>query len=191
MWQEHRHAQASVGSDASDASDSASTRGQSEREPLASRADFGRLGGAIAYHDVVAEIVKNARDQIGSTAWSDGLQCSKFVFDILLWSLAGIYTRIHKGNHVPLLAEDWANKKLKIANFDVVSSPQPGDIISEANWSFNASGHCGIVTGNRLTTSASSIEHRIVENDWGFRNDDGRAVYRRFNPTVFDLIEPK
>lgn len=51
--------------------------------------------------------------------------------------------------------------KGRLPNFVLVKSPKLGDIAADGE-------HVGIVSGKAKTISASSIEHKVVENDWGF-----------------------
>lgn len=44
----------------------------------------------------------------------------------------------------------------------------------------DATGHVGIVIGEKMTASASALaKGQIVQNDWGFRTDS-KPTFRRF-----------
>ncbi len=44
----------------------------------------------------------------------------------------------------------------------------------------DATGHVGIVIGEKMTASASAlVKGQIVQNDWGFRTDS-KPTFRRF-----------
>lgn len=43
----------------------------------------------------------------------------------------------------------------------------------------DATGHCGIITGDKKTASANAnADGRITINDWGFRNDNHPTIRR-------------
>lgn len=70
----------------------------------------------------------------------------------------------------PYTAEQWynglvPNMKLVGSGIDGLNKCSPGDIITNGS-------HIGIISGPQKTISASSIENKIVENDWGWRNED-------------------
>ncbi|SIO59004.1 hypothetical protein SAMN05444166_5891 [Singulisphaera sp. GP187] len=109
-------------------------------------------------------------------------KCNKFVFDVAVEagvtpppkvSMYLIFSR-------PPTAGEWADPKVAISGWDVVTSPLPGDVVAEAHRYADATGHVGIVVGPNLTVSASALVGGvIVENDWGFRTDQ-TPTFRRY-----------
>src|SRR5262249_52681937 len=89
------------------------------------------------------------------------------------------------GKFRPPTAGEWADPNTFIPNWEIVSVPQPGDIIAEAHEYSDATGHVGIVVGPGLTASAAStFGGEIRVNDWGFRPDAGvHPTFRRYVPT--------
>jgi hypothetical protein len=141
---------------------------------------------------LASDIVRVARGKVGSKAWmystkkdefaANTNKCNKFVFDVLVEagvtpppkvSMYLIFSR-------PPTAGEWASPKVEITNWEVVTSPQPGDVIAEAHEYADATGHVGIVVGPSLTVSAASnVGGVIVENDWGFRTGQS-PTFRRY-----------
>ncbi|MDC8014961.1 hypothetical protein [Tahibacter soli] len=84
----------------------------------------------------------------------------------------------------PVLAGQWADRNFKIPGWTIVESPQAGDIGAMSLPFRDATGHVGIIAngsgGGFLTISASSVSHSVVKNDWGFRNDGWKLIYRRY-----------
>ena len=77
--------------------------------------------------------------------------------------------------HVPTAGE-WADPENKIPGWIVVRHPHPGDvaaIMDSLGDRVNDTGHVAIVTDPALglTVSVSSMNGRVVENSWGFRNN--------------------
>ncbi|KAK2163371.1 hypothetical protein NP493_1466g00019 [Ridgeia piscesae] len=104
-------------------------------------------------------------------------KCNIFVADIIKAAGAKAPHR-HWWKWSPIAAAEWGNSKssvLEDANcWTLVSSTtdaKRGDVISDGH-------HVGIVTGKSLTTSASSIEHQVVTNDWGFRDSQNPTIWR-------------
>lgn len=126
------------------------------------------------------EIVAEAKRHIGRAKWSYGSSYgtgrnthkgNQFVHDVLekvganpprRWSWRTFWW-------APIGAGEWGNPKSKyLTNYRFWircnGGRRKGDLISNGQ-------HVGIITGNKLTTSAASIGlgNRVVENDWGFR----------------------
>ena len=55
----------------------------------------------------------------------------------------------------------------KALKFNLVKRPRIGDICTDGS-------HVGIVSGRGKTISASALTNKIVENDWGFRENSGK-----------------
>ncbi len=150
----------------------------------------------LASQGVAEQLVAGARSQVGRTEWAKSAsrgpypegtnKCNLFVYEML--QNQGMAPPKKKrwvfGKKYPPLAGDWGDKDAKIPGWEVVSTPKPGDVVAIKNLSsfagdiIGATGHVGIVSGDRTTISAD--KNAIVENDWGFR--EGQApVYRRYS----------
>lgn len=136
-------------------------------------------------------IAKTARSKVGSTDWAYAKEkgnfgkntnkCNQFVYDVIVE--AGVNPPPTVPRYIifsrPPTAGEWADPNTAIAGWSVVTSPQPGDVIAEAHNYSDATGHVGIVVGDKATCSASSREGgTIVENDWGFRPEN-KPTFRR------------
>jgi len=158
-------------------------------------------------------IYLNAKANIDSKAWSllnerqakrnqnvvftrGEPKCNLFVYEILKASDIDIGTpnkagKSHKILHLtgkdsrPPCTSDWFNNKVKF--FEPVNDPtkaEIGDIITNGK-------HMGIVSGYHTTISASARfkdEFRVVNNDWGYRGDEGTIKIFRYNPFA-DYVE--
>lgn len=145
------------------------------------------------------EIVKNAKSHNGSTDWAYDKEngrfdagtnkCNQFVDDVL--GESGIYTPDPNGKlaivgfGTPVTAGQWADPNYNIPGWQVVGSPQAGDIVAiSANFS-NATGHVGIMISS---TESIYAAHNLVKiSDFGsssrhFVNYPGNNgyVYRRY-----------
>jgi hypothetical protein len=129
-----------------------------------------------------------------------GPKCNKFVYDILLEALFISYTKSYTKKwgfgetvQIPLNASDWANSNFNIENWRVLADgeePKPGDVAAVSTPALNATGHIGIVVGNRQTISQSTVTNRVTRADWGFRESDGEIVFRRYEPQPIIIIVP-
>ncbi|OQW89618.1 MAG: hypothetical protein BWK78_07615 [Thiotrichaceae bacterium IS1] len=143
--------------------------------------------------NIVKHIVEAAKQQVGSSQWSyygsvGGLcwfrsksnKCNKFVYDILTEAGVPVPTIRGRFNHCPPTASDWASPMVEIQGWEIVIGlPQPEDVVAVQHEYSDATGHVGIVSGEKTTISQSSETHKVVENDWGFRGDEGIVVFRR------------
>jgi hypothetical protein len=108
-------------------------------------------------------------------------KCNKFVYDVLVE--AGVTPPPEVPKYVvfkrPPTAGEWADPSVKIEGWVVVTDPKPGDVVAEAHHYSDATGHVGIVVGDKQTVSASALVGGvIVPNDWGFRPDQ-KPTFRR------------
>lgn len=139
------------------------------------------------------KIASVARSKVGSDDWrydrekgdfgKNTNKCNQFVYDVMVE--AGIKPLPTVSKYVifsrPPTAGEWADASLKIDGWNVVAEAQPGDVVAEAHNYRDATGHCGIVVGNKLTASANSlVGGTITQNDWGFRQDS-KPTFRRFS----------
>jgi hypothetical protein len=115
-------------------------------------------------------------------------KCNLFVYDVLSEININLplqdqgfstYIPFIGEENMPYTAGQWADPSLEIPGFKIVSSPKIGDIIAIAMDYADATGHVGIITGNKQTTLQSSKTDLVETNDWGFREDQ-QAVYRRY-----------
>lgn len=139
---------------------------------------------------LAGSIVRVAHAKMGRRDWMYNVakgdfpantnKCNLYVYDVMVEAGVSpprvsryvIFTR-------PPTAGEWADRAFAIEGWKVVDDPRPGDVVAEAHNYSDATGHVGIVVGDRLTSSASSREGgQIVENDWGFRADS-RPTFRR------------
>ncbi|QDV35077.1 hypothetical protein [Tautonia plasticadhaerens] len=137
-----------------------------------------------------AKIVEVAKRHVGSALWAYSVEkgdfgkntnkCNLFVYDVMVEAdarpLPVVSRRIFWTR--PPLAREWADPAVEIEGWDVVSSPEPGDVISEAHEYADATGHVGIVVGPGETVSAAS--NAVLRNDWGFRQGQ-KPTYRRLS----------
>jgi hypothetical protein len=136
-------------------------------------------------------IVRVARSKVNRLDWlyatpkdnfaANTHKCNQFVYDVMVEAgvipLPVVPKRIFSTR--PPTAGEWASLFQKIDGWAVVTDPQPGDVVAEAANYSDATGHVGIVVGDKLTASASAKEGgRVVENDWGFRSDS-KPTFRR------------
>lgn len=149
------------------------------------------------------DIPRVARQYTGSTLWLYSVakdnfavgtnKCNKFVFDVIVE--AGVSPRptvprltfgLFRNGLRPPTAGEWATSTVHIPGWVVVTTAQAGDVVAEAHQYSDATGHVGIVVGDRQTASASSahaVAGTIVVNDWGFRSDSA-PTFRRFVGTA-------
>ena len=116
---------------------------------------------------------RNGRDQKGiiNGALEDSLVGGGNINVICLWLMHTTREIIKKlfllvsGVPPPPRAEDWFDGNVP-AGFSATETPQVGDVISNGS-------HMGIVSEpGKTSISASDIEGKVVENDWGFREGD-------------------
>ncbi|MXS72119.1 RHS repeat-associated core domain-containing protein [Flavobacteriaceae bacterium W22] len=144
-------------------------------------------------------IIKNAMKHYDSKDWAYDVKrgrfsagtnkCNLFVDEVL--EETGIYTPNDNGIlglvgfGTPVTAGQWADPNFIVPGWEIVTSPQAGDIVAiSANFS-DATGHVGIMISNKESIYA---EHsRIKMSDFGyshrhFKNYPGNSgyVYRRY-----------
>src|SRR5262245_29846484 len=80
----------------------------------------------------------------------------------------------------PPTAAEWASATVAIPYWHIVAEPQPGDVVAEAHHYSDATGHCGIVVGDKETVCYSSLLSGVIDlTDWGFRTDS-KPTFRRY-----------
>jgi cell wall-associated NlpC family hydrolase len=141
---------------------------------------------------LATQIVKVATSKVGSEEWlyskskdnfpENSNKCNKFVYDVMVE--AGVQPPPSIPRFLifsrPPLAGEWADPETAIDGWQVVSDPKPGDVVAEAHNYSDATGHVGIVVADKQTVSASSrVGGKIVQNDWGFRQED-HPTFRRY-----------
>lgn len=139
-------------------------------------------------------IVWIARSYIGSGNWKYSVEkdefkantnkCNKFVYDVMVDAKVKPPPTVSRWAVLkrPPTAGEWADPNVAIQGWQVVRTPEPGDVVAEAHQYADATGHVGIVVGTNKTVSASALVGGvIVENDWGFRPDN-TPTFRRYMP---------
>ncbi len=136
-------------------------------------------------------IVLAARTKVTSQEWmyakekgdfgKNKNKCNQFVYDVLVE--AGVKPPPFVPKYVffsrPPTAGEWADPSVKIDGWVVVSEPKPGDVVAEPHNYSDATGHVGIVVGEKQTVSANSLVGGVItQNDWGFRGDN-KPTFRR------------
>ena len=161
------------------------------------------------------KIVDQAKLFIGSSDWSwtgtkisyDGkalfgngeFKCNLFVYDVLgicgikmdLPNQPGRFRKFIIKSERPYTTKQWYNEQ--VPNFKYIGKgvkaleqSVPGDIITDGK-------HMGIISGPQLVISASSRpedENKVVENEWGWREDIKNNVkIFRYIPNSKDIEE--
>jgi hypothetical protein len=145
---------------------------------------------------LATKIVSVATGKVGSNDWAydrekdnfgkNTNKCNKFnkfVYDVMVE--AGVQPPPSIPRYLifsrPPTAGEWATPSTTIDGWVVVETPAPGDVVAEAHNYSDATGHVGIVVGDKLTASASALVNgQIVQNDWGFRSDN-KPTFRRYS----------
>lgn len=137
-------------------------------------------------------IVQVAKTKVGRQDWmyskekgdfgKNTNKCNLFIFDVLVE--AGIKPPPVVAKYIflsrPPTAGEWADPSISIQGWTIVNEPEPGDIVAEAHNYSDATGHVGIVVDKKQTVSASALVGGvIVQNDWGFRNEN-KPTFRRY-----------
>ena len=145
------------------------------------------------------EIVKKAKSHYGSKEWAYDNEkgrfgagtnkCNLFVDDVL--GEAGVYTPDPNGKlaivgfGTPVTAGQWADPNYNVPGWQVVNSPQAGDIVAISGNLSNATGHVGIMIS---PTKSIYAEHSIIKiSDFGYSSrhfvnypGNNGYVYRRY-----------
>ena len=145
------------------------------------------------------KIVKNASDLIGKTDWAEGVRngryepgsdkCNVFVDDVL--DSSGIYSSNPNGRGAkygvgsPVTAGQWADPNYNIPGWQVVNSPQAGDVVAVRGNFLHASGHVAFMISK--TQSVGAGTHNVHITNFGsdlkmlssFPGNNG-YVYRRY-----------
>lgn len=174
----------------------AAIRRGEERE----RARIDRLNQASAKYGT--KIAQHARHlyETQPKAWSKHAtrgpygpgtnKCNLFVCEVSNGTGSIIPTDFTQGKYPPL-AKHWGDPAVVIPGWEIVENPRPGDVAAVSNMgpipggsridALDVSGHVAIVVENNKTISHSSIEDKLVENEWGFRpQQEGQVVFRRY-----------
>jgi hypothetical protein len=144
------------------------------------------------------KIVKNAKSHNGSTDWAydvkkgrfaeNSNKCNLFVDDVLQES--GIYIPGPNGKlaiigyGTPSTAGQWGDPNYGIPGWQVVTSPQAGDIVAYSTNNYSdATGHVGIMISPTESISASTVGVVRI-TDFGSNPShlpsDAHYVYRRY-----------
>ena len=152
------------------------------------------------------KIYLNAKENIGETAWAkdnerqakrnEGVffkagewKCNLFVYEIILVSGYDIGTPnkmscfkhpilcVRKKTKRPPCASDWYNETVE--GFTLIGEGEEGRKLCKAGDIMTDGTHMGIVSEGKQTISATDKE--IVQNDWGFREDNTNVKIFRFD----------
>lgn len=132
------------------------------------------------------DILPNAIEKVGDPKYSfksdygfgaDKNKCNLFVDDVT----EGMGPRRHGGFGGPITAGEWGQRGHKIPGWVEVTTPMPGDVVSVAAASANATGHVGIVeVPGKSTISANGVVGvRRATWPWNDATASSMAVYRR------------
>ncbi|MCF0124477.1 MAG: LysM peptidoglycan-binding domain-containing protein [Clostridia bacterium] len=161
-----------------------------------------QIGQKVSSENLVAryKIANMAESCEGSDDWSystakdnfgkNTYKCNKFVYDVTNDCDASIGTpngnilkKIFGKTDCPPTAGQLGDPNYSIDNWTPLMDgeiPMPGDIISESHDYSDATGHCGIITGEQKTASSNALLNgKITINNWGFRTDN-HPVIRRY-----------
>ena len=160
-----------------------------------------QVGQKVSSENLVAryKIANTAKSYEGSELWNydvakdnfgkNSYKCNKFVYDVTTESNASIGTpngnilkKMFGKTDCPPTAGQLGDKNYDIDNWTPLKEgeiPMPGDIISEAHNYSDATGHTGIITGDKQTASSNAGKKgKITINDWGFREDSYPLIRR-------------
>ncbi len=159
----------------------------------------GGLHGRAKSATISDKMVSIAWSHLGSLDWEYGRyrswtfpknsnKCNLFVAEVANAAGAIVPMNFHTTWRFayPPLAREWADPKVAIPGWKVVSTPQPGDIVAEQiDYDDGAaSGHVGIVLGPGQTISTDDLNGltgKITSNHFGFGpNQLGTPVFRRY-----------
>jgi len=138
-----------------------------EKEPIQDNDAVHDSDNATTWARKMVGDVKYGQKNNLNIWWPDGVnKCNKFVVDAF-----------NKGSGKTIIEDGWRGANPPTAanfydgivpGFTETKNPKPGDICTTTH-------HIGIVSGSGTTISASSKDNKIVENDWGFRNEQGNG----------------
>ena len=152
------------------------------------------------------KIYLNARANIGETVWAKNVdrqakrneevfvtegewKCNLFVYEIILVSGYDIGTpnrarwishpilNIKGKNKRPPCWSDWYNEKVE--GFILIGEGEEGKKYCQKGDIVTNGVHIGIIAGDEKTISAN--EEQVVENDWGYRGNEGVLKYFRYD----------
>jgi cell wall-associated NlpC family hydrolase len=137
-------------------------------------------------------IAANALNHVGSTKWAiktqkdnikaDVHKCNKFVYDVLLETGIdmGNPNPTKSGRWVPIFAGQWGNPDNEILGWEIVATPQVGDIAAYKNSYADATGHVGIVVSNNGigVWANEEVIRKYSLSIW--KTHGNPIIYRRF-----------
>ena len=157
---------------------------------------YGYVGGnPVVFFDAFGlvtqeEIVNTAKKYKWSEKWAYDVskdnfkkntnKCNKFVYDVLTEAGAPVPTPNGLFNTSPPSAGQWGDPNYKIPGWKVVDDPQNGDVVAVPHRYSDATGHVGIVSGNKKSISANDLT--VEEKKWPWDKNtqpQGKPVYRR------------
>ena len=142
---------------------------EAKREGLAASAEQDAAGGQTEY----------AQNAVKGGFGSGLPKCNLYVSDKL--EGVGINAPENPGGPWPLQSHNWADPSLSVDGFQIVTSPQRGDVVAIAPPPGRTYGHVGIVVdpGNPATATVSARFGAVVHDNFGFDGKSG-YVFRRY-----------
>ena len=159
----------------------------------------------VIFSSVQERIYSNAKANVGETAWARDVErqakrnenilvkegewkCNLFVYEIILASGYDIGTKsinciLHPilcmmgKTQRPPVCENWYNGE--VSGFSFIGEGDEGKKNSKKGDIITNGSHIGIIAGDEKTISAA--EDMIVENDWGYRGNEGNLKIFRFS----------
>ena len=139
------------------------------RAAIAARAEAAYANGeAYGYHDRAGNFPAGS------------YKCNKFVYDVAI--SAGAEVPDLYGGGWPPTARAWGNPNVEIPGWEIVNTPQAGDVVGQWRNYSDATGHVGIVVDNNLTV-VSARTNGVSRDSFGdvFPSKYSRpVVYRRY-----------
>ena len=184
-------------SNGSTSSESESSSSESESSSSDSNKDYSQVFDGQNKKDIHENIAKAAENHVGEDDWAykkarknfanPSNKCNLFVYEVL--QKAGLEMGLPNGNWFlhyirggssPLKAGEWGNPDLVIPGWEIVGTPERGDVAAFKKQYNDASGHVGIYTGEGMGVwaSARKIENDPVTNERWHTTE--KIIYRRF-----------
>ena len=158
----------------------------------------------VVFSSIQEDIYSNAKNNVDETLWAYDVdrqaesndqvyvtsgenKCNLFVYEMILASgydigtpntagFSHIYLWLKGKYNRPPCCSDWYNKK--VPGFTFIGEGEEGKRICQQGDIVTDGKHVGIIAGNGKTISAA--HDKVVENDWGFRQNQKKLRYFRY-----------